>query len=85
MPPPFSGDPNRLVTLASAAEELQVSVRTVRRFIGYGYVEAYRIGPRAIRLRAGDVNGLLHRLPGGYDGTRHTDDTDDTDDTEEDA
>lgn len=66
MPPPISGDPSRLVTLSDAAETLGVSVRTIRRFIDYGYVEAYRVGPRVIRLRAGDVNGLLHRLPGGY-------------------
>jgi excisionase family DNA binding protein len=65
---PFSGDPERLVTLADAAEELGVSVRTVRRWIGYGYLDGFRAGPRVVRVRAGDVNALLHRLPGGYDG-----------------
>jgi len=64
---PISGDPGRLVTLAVAAEALGVSVRTVRRFIGYGYLEGYRVGPRAVRVRAGDVNALVRRLPVGYE------------------
>jgi excisionase family DNA binding protein len=63
---PFSGDPSRLVTLAEAADALGVSVRTVRRFIGYGYLEGFRVGPRAVRVRAGDVNRLVRRLPDGY-------------------
>ena len=61
-------DPARLITLAAAAESLGVSVRTVRRFIGYGYLEGYRVGPRAIRVRAGDVAALVKRMPDGYAG-----------------
>jgi excisionase family DNA binding protein len=63
---PFTGDLNRLVTLSDAARCLAVSVRSVRRFIDYGYLEGYRVGPRAIRVQAGAVNALLTRMPGGY-------------------
>lgn len=61
-----SGGSGRLVTLADAAHTLGVSVRTVRRFIEYGYLKGFRVGPRSIRVRAADVDGLLRRLPGGY-------------------
>ena len=62
-PRPLEGHPDHLVTLSDAAAALGVSVRTVRRFIEYGYVEAYRVGPRVIRLTVGDVNALIHRMP----------------------
>lgn len=65
---PFDGNPARLVSLQDAADALGVSTRTVRRFIGYGYLEGFRVGPRAVRVRAGDVNRLARRLPDGYDG-----------------
>jgi excisionase family DNA binding protein len=59
------GNPARLVTLRTAAEALAVSERTVRRFINAGYLEAYRIGPRAIRVSVGDVNRMIQRMPAG--------------------
>lgn len=65
----------RLVTLADAAETLGVSVRTVRRLIAHGYLEGYRVGPRAIRVRAADVEAVLTRMPEGYAGGEdHPDD-----------
>jgi excisionase family DNA binding protein len=64
------GDPARLVTLRVAADTLGVSVRTVRRFIVYGYLRGYRVGPRSLRVRAGDVEAMAKRLPDGTgDGT----------------
>lgn len=65
-------DGGRLVTLADAAETLSVSVRTVRRLIAHGYLEGYRVGPRAIRVHERDVGAVLRRMPPGYgdgDGT----------------
>jgi excisionase family DNA binding protein len=56
------------VTLAAAADTLSVSVRTVRRLIQHGYLEGYRVGPRAIRVHADDVAKVLRRMPEGYDG-----------------
>jgi excisionase family DNA binding protein len=66
-----------LITLADAAASLGVSVRTVRRFIGYGYLEGYRVGPRVIRVRAGDVAALVQRLPDGYEPGDNDDTNDD--------
>lgn len=60
------------VTLAAAADTLGVSVRTVRRWISYGYLDGFRAGPRVVRVRAADVDRLLHRLPSGYGGTDGT-------------
>jgi excisionase family DNA binding protein len=48
----------RLVDLAAAAEELSVSVKTVRRRIADGTVTGYRVG-RLIRV---DLDELRERL-----------------------
>lgn len=58
------GNPARLVTLREAAAALAVSPRTVRRWVDYGLLEAYRVGPRALRVSVGDVNRLIARMPG---------------------
>lgn len=62
-----AADGGRLVTLAEAAATLSVSVRTVRRLIQYGYLEGYRVGPRAIRVHERDVARVVRRMPDGYD------------------
>jgi excisionase family DNA binding protein len=61
-------DGGRLITLAEAAATLSVSVRTVRRLIQHGYLEGYRVGPRAIRVHEGAVKRQLRRMPEGYPG-----------------
>ena len=63
-----SANTDGLITLADAAERLGVSVRTVRRLIGYGYLPGYRIGPRVLRVHRDDVEAAVRRLPGRYDG-----------------
>jgi excisionase family DNA binding protein len=68
------------VTLRTAAEALAVSERTVRRFIAAGYLDAFRVGPRAIRVSVGDVNRMIQRMPSG---TRYV--VKDGDETEEGA
>lgn len=55
----------RLITLQLAARILGVSVRTVRRYIAYGYLDGYRVGPRALRVSAEQVRRFAHRLPDG--------------------
>ena len=56
-----------LVTLAEAAQRLNVSVRTVRRLIQHGYLDGYRVGGgRAIRVHAAAVDAVLRRMPPGY-------------------
>jgi excisionase family DNA binding protein len=59
-------DPLELISLADAAARLNVSVRTVRRFITYGYLKGHRVGPRLLRVRAGDVSRMVRQLPEGY-------------------
>jgi excisionase family DNA binding protein len=69
-----------LLTLQEAAEQLSVSVRTVRRLIAYGYLPGYRVGPRALRVHADDVAAAVRRLPNGYtDVDDALDDDDDAD------
>lgn len=48
----------QLVSLAAAAEQFGVSVKTIRRRITDGTVHGYRVG-RLIRV---DLNGLQERL-----------------------
>jgi excisionase family DNA binding protein len=49
----------RYETLQSAAERLAVDTRTVRRWIAAGRLNAYRTGPRLIRLNVEEVDALL--------------------------
>lgn len=49
------------VTIATAAERLGLSSKSVRRRIADGTLPAYRIGPRLIRLDSVDVDRLLPR------------------------
>ncbi len=59
---PDYNDPNALLTIAEAAELLNVHVNTVRRWSNKGIIETYRIGPRRDRrLRRGDVDKLLRK------------------------
>ena len=51
------------LTLADAAERHGVSVRTLRRRVAEGALPAYRIGPRAIRVKADDLAELARRIP----------------------
>lgn len=53
----------RLVTLKTAAEHREVSVRTLRRWISNGTLPAHRFGPRMIRVDLDDVDHLLRRVP----------------------
>lgn len=57
-------DPNRMIGLPAAADLLDVSDRTVRRYIADGKLPAYRLaGGTNFRVRRGDVDALLAPLP----------------------
>jgi excisionase family DNA binding protein len=59
---PDHNNPNTLLTIAEAAEILNVHVNTVRRWSNKGILETYRIGPRRDRrLKQGDVDKLLRK------------------------
>lgn len=56
------------LSIAEAAAVWRVSRITVHRWIKQGRVQAYHVGPRKVRLRAADVDGLpspIHKEEGG--------------------
>ena len=53
----------RLVSINQAARLVDVSPRTIRRRIADGSLNAYRFGPRVIRVDLDDVESLLKRIP----------------------
>lgn len=52
-----------LYTIAEAARSLRVSVSTVWRWIDSGRLPAYRVGPRRIRIRKEDLQGMVKPFP----------------------
>jgi excisionase family DNA binding protein len=56
-----------LLTIREAAARLKVSAVTIKRYLKQGRLRAYRVGPRAIRLRREDVEHLP--LPTGREAT----------------
>ena len=54
------------ISLETAAEELGVSKRTVRRLISAGELRAYRVGKQSVRIDINDVAAVLKPIvPGG--------------------
>lgn len=53
----------RLMTLAQTSEKLSLDQKTIRRYIATGRLTGYRIGPRAIRVDADEVEALCTRIP----------------------
>ena len=53
----------RLLTIAEAAERLNVNPRTIRRRIADGTLAAFRCGPHLIRLDQAQVDALLCPIP----------------------
>ncbi len=59
---PTLSKPNALLTIAEAAEVLNVHINTVRRWSNKGILKTYRIGSRGDRrLRRRDINKLLRK------------------------
>lgn len=52
-----------LITLAQAADSLLLDERTIRRYISAGRLTGYRIGPRALRVDAEEVDALAQPVP----------------------
>jgi len=53
----------RLVSLPEAAEILAVSVKTVRRYIAAGELDAVRLGRRTIRVRVDSLDRIIDEHP----------------------
>ncbi len=60
---PTTPAPAALWTLETAGEFLNVTDRSLRRYIADGRLPAYRIGSRQIRVRREDVEALLTPIP----------------------
>ncbi len=48
-----------LLTTAEAAKLLKISVVTLQRWLKQGRLRAFRLGPRAVRIRRSDLDELL--------------------------
>ena len=53
----------RLVTLPEAADILGLSVKTVRRYIASGDLDAVRLGRRTIRIKTDSLDRLIDAHP----------------------
>lgn len=51
------------LTVQVAAQYTNQSERTIRRRIADGSLPAYRVGPRAIRIKRDDLDQLLQPVP----------------------
>ncbi|HLK73625.1 MAG TPA: excisionase family DNA-binding protein [Streptosporangiaceae bacterium] len=60
--------PRRLESIASAAEALDVSERTIRRRIADGSLRAYRVGPRLIKVDRAEVDKLIRPVHAAGNG-----------------
>lgn len=52
-----------LITLAHAADILSLDEKTIRRYVAAGRLIGYRVGPRAIRVDAAEVEALARPIP----------------------
>lgn len=54
--------PGKLVSLEEAAHYFSVHPKTIRRWIAAGRLEAYRVGPRLLRIRLDSLDSATRRL-----------------------
>lgn len=52
-----------LLTVAEAAQILKVSIVTLHRWLKQGRLPACHVGPRAVRIRRGDLEQVMTPLP----------------------
>lgn len=62
---PKSKSVRRFDSIAGAAEYAGVCPKTVRRWIASGRLDAYRVGPRLIKVDLDSVDALFQPLGGG--------------------
>ncbi|MFY0406913.1 helix-turn-helix transcriptional regulator [Solicola sp. PLA-1-18] len=58
----------RFGSLSEAAQEVGVSKDTIRRRVADGTLQAFRIGPRLIRVDLDEVRALLRPIPSAKSG-----------------
>ncbi len=54
-----------LLTVAEAAKVLRVSTVTLHRWLKAGRLPAYHVGPKAVRIRRGDLKTVVTPVAGG--------------------
>jgi excisionase family DNA binding protein len=52
-------DPDSLVKPSDAAARLRISVKTVRRLVAAGHLDAVRVSPHGLRIRERSVDHLV--------------------------
>lgn len=60
----------QMISLKAAAERLGVTEQSIRRYIAEGDLNGYRLGRRAIRVNAQEVDALLVPIPTAKVGTQ---------------
>lgn len=50
---------SKVVTMGQAAEELQVSERSIRRYLATGHLTGIRVGPRMLRITRESLDKML--------------------------
>jgi excisionase family DNA binding protein len=54
---------SRYISIAEAADQLGVDPLTIRRWIAHGKINAYRVGPKLVRLDLDEVDQLAKPIP----------------------
>lgn len=52
-----------LLTLADASAYVGLDEKTLRRYVSQGRLRAFRVGPRAIRIDAAELEALIRPIP----------------------
>ena len=63
---PHRSSVDELLTVQQVAARLQVSVRTVRRWISDGLLPCTRLGARCVRVSTGELAAFLARSRGSF-------------------
>ncbi len=64
MPNPISTARRRYVTIADAADYLNVTTRTIRQMIADGRLTGYRSGSRLVRLDLNEIDAAMRPFGG---------------------
>jgi excisionase family DNA binding protein len=54
-----TGTDDQLIRVSEAGAMLALSEKTIRRYISAGTLTRVRVGPRAVRVRRGEVEALI--------------------------
>lgn len=63
MTTPQDGRGSSYVSMRTLADDLEISERTIRRWISLGQLPAYRGPGRLIRIKREDADKLMRRIP----------------------